>query len=110
MSTRHAAPCLAPRWAAPLCAAAFLAALAPETAWADMSADLGGAQFSQRVVTEVVQRRAQVRALEACKHQSQQPPAATAPLPPSDLRKLPLSPPVGTAGPVPDGPHPCRGP
>ena len=107
MSPRHAAPCLAP-----LCAAAFLAAVAPAPARADMSADLGGAQFSQRVATEVVQRRAQVRALEACERERQlmrAAPSAVAPPPPLDLRQLPLSPPVGTAGPVPDGPHPCRG-
>ena len=61
--------------------AVFVAVLfQPTFAFADASADLGVSAFSQRVVTELVQRRAQAA---QCAN-----------------RPLPKSPPVGTGWPV----------
>ncbi len=98
-------PACSPRALAGWAVAAMVAVLPIVPAHADPSADLGGAQFSQRVVTDLVTRRAQVQALRACDrpHHGPPPPPGAPP-----TRDLPLSPPVGTGGPVPDGPHPCQ--
>ncbi|MDA8230983.1 MAG: hypothetical protein M0006_06570 [Magnetospirillum sp.] len=71
------------------------------------AASLGVNTFSQRVVLDLALRRAQVRALQKCAAAGPAAQQQQAP-PPVDWRRLPLSPPTGTGGPVPQGPNPCN--